>query len=84
LGEVHQSNQMLAICTSLIQLWATSDSLDRSWAISNSSTEILVHLECLGELQELYSNLDEIGIIWGILTISMKFERIGTTSFKFG
>jgi len=28
--------------------------------------------------------LDEIGIIWGILTISMKFERIGTTSFKFG
>jgi len=50
LGEVHQSNQMLAICTSLIQLWATSDSLDRSWAISNSSTEILVHLECLGEL----------------------------------
>jgi len=50
LGEVHQSNQMLTICNNLLQLWATSNSLDHSWVIWNSSTEILVHLECLGEL----------------------------------
>jgi len=50
LGEVHHSNQMLAICNSLIQLWATSNSFDHCWAIQNNSTEILVHSECLGEL----------------------------------
>jgi len=33
LVEVHQSNKMLAICNSFIQLWATSNSLDHSWAI---------------------------------------------------
>jgi len=27
LGEVHQSNQILAICNSFIQLWATSNIL---------------------------------------------------------
>jgi len=28
--------------------------------------------------------LDKIKIIWDILTTLMKFEQIGTTSFKFG
>jgi len=48
LGEIHQSNQILAICNSVIQLWATSNSLVQSWAIWNSSIEILVHLEMYG------------------------------------
>jgi len=33
LSEVHQSNQILAICNSFIQLWVTSHSLVESWAI---------------------------------------------------
>jgi len=33
LGEVHQSNQILPICNSFIQLWATSNSLVQRWAI---------------------------------------------------
>jgi len=35
LGEVHhyQSNQILPICNSLIQLWATSNSRVQRWAI---------------------------------------------------
>jgi len=48
LVEVHQSNQASAICNSFIHLWATSNSLVQSWAIWNSSFEILVHLEMSG------------------------------------
>jgi len=33
LGEVHQSNQMLAICNSLIHLWPTSNGHHHSWVI---------------------------------------------------
>jgi len=32
-GEDHLSNQILAICNSFIQLWATSNSLVHSWAV---------------------------------------------------
>jgi len=32
-GEVHQSNRILPICNSFIQLWATSNSLVQRWAI---------------------------------------------------
>jgi len=42
LGEVHQSNQILAICNSFIRLWATSNNLDQSKVVQSSSTEILV------------------------------------------
>jgi len=48
LGEIHQSNQILAICNSFIQLWATSNSLVQRWAVKHSSIEILVHLEMYG------------------------------------
>jgi len=56
LGEVHQSNKILAICNSFIRLWATSNSLVQSKAVWSSSTEILGDYiyKCLGELQELY------------------------------
>jgi len=37
LGEVHQSNQILPICNSFIQSWATSSSLVQRWAISGVS-----------------------------------------------
>jgi len=48
LSEVHQSNQILTICHSFIQLWTTSNSLVQSWAILQSSIAILVHLEMSG------------------------------------
>jgi len=43
LGEIHQSNQMLEICNSFIQLWVTSNSFAHTWVIQNSSIEILVN-----------------------------------------
>jgi len=33
LGEVRRSNQILLICNSFIQLWATSNGLVQSWVI---------------------------------------------------
>jgi len=48
LGEIQQSNEILEICNSFIQLWATPNSFVQNWAIWNSSIEILVHLEMSG------------------------------------
>jgi len=48
LGEVHESNQILSICNSFIQLWATSNSLVQRWAVQKSSIKILVRLEMSG------------------------------------
>jgi len=48
LDEVHQTNQILPICNSFIQLWATSNSFVQNWAVWNSFIEILVHLEMSG------------------------------------
>jgi len=48
LGEVHQSNQILPIFNSFIQLWATSNSLVQRQAIWKSSIKILVRLDMSG------------------------------------
>jgi len=45
---VKSASQILAICNRFVQLWVTSNSLVQSWAVWNSSIDILVHLEMSG------------------------------------
>jgi len=64
LGEVHQTNEIVPICNSFIQLWATSNSLVQRWAIQKSSPKTSVRSEMSECVIRVLFKFEQIKIIW--------------------